>query len=321
MGRAAGCVGYARGVNDGSHIPVLIEPVVRLLDPRPGEVFVDATAGLGGHASAIGPRLTPGGVVVLNDVDPANLEHAAARVRRESGPGVDVRVVRANFAELPHTLRRLGLRADMLLADLGFASTQMDDAARGFSFMREGPLDMRLDPSAPVTAAELVATLPERELARIIREYGEERHAGRVAAVLVRARAQRPIDSTNRLAEVVRGAVPRSPGGIDPATRTFQALRIAVNDELGVLEALLSSIERAASGKSSGGDWLAPGARIGMISFHSLEDRCVKRAFRACEAAGAADVTGGVIVAEPEEEANNPRSRSAKLRVVRLAGK
>lgn len=180
---------------------------------------------------------------------------------------------------------------------------------------------MRLDPSAPVTAAELVATLPERELARIISDYGEERNARRVAGVLVRARAQGPIATTTRLAELVRSAVPRTPGGIDPATRTFQALRIAVNDELGVLEALLAAVERAASGKGQGGDWLRPGARIGLISFHSLEDRCVKRSFRACQAAGAIDLSGGVVAADGAEYANNPRSRSAKLRVIRLAGK
>lgn len=297
-----------------------------MLAPRPGETYVDCTAGLGGHAAAIAPRLAPGGRVVLNDADPGNLERAAASVAKAAA--VEVVAIVGNFANLPRELEARGLAADMVLADLGFASTQMDDPSRGFSFSRDGPLDMRMDPTLTTSAADLVNGLSEPELARIIDEFGEDRDARRIARKIVQERASGPISTTARLAEVVRSACapPRrgaGPGVIDPATRTFQALRIAVNDELGSLDALLSAVARGARALAAGGtgSWLRRGARIAFISFHSLEDRPIKQAFRELVAGGAAiDLAGGALAASDEEAARNPRSRSGKLRAVRVRG-
>lgn len=294
---------------------------MELLAPAPGQVYVDCTAGLGGHASAIAARLSPSGTVILNDVDPGNLAKAEAAVRT-SGPGIQVIPIQGNFADLPRKVAEHGLAADMVLADLGFASIQVDDAGRGLSFSRDGPLDMRLDPTLPVTAAELVATLPEEELAQVIRMYGEEREAGRIARKLVRERERSPITTTGRLAEAVRSVLPRrfDPSAIDPATRTFQALRIAVNDEIGTLEALLAGVERAARSVGRGaGAWLRPGARVAIVGFHSLEDRPVKRAFGGLAAAGLAELlTDGPVGPTKREAASNPRSRSSRLRAVKL---
>jgi 16S rRNA (cytosine1402-N4)-methyltransferase len=329
------------------HVPVLLEEVVGVLAPGGGapggEVYVDCTAGLGGHAAAVGVRLAEagGGTVVLNDSDPENVRAAERHVLEavrgsgggSGGGGVAVLALHGNFAEVPRRLRALGggeggLAADMVLADLGFASPQMEDAARGFSFMRDGPLDMRLDPTAPVTAAELVASLPEGELERILREYGEERESRRIARKLVDSRRSAPISTTGQLAQLVRSAMPRRPGGswgsggIDPATRTFQALRIAVNDELGSLESLLDAVKRGAREVAEGREsWLRPGARVAIISFHSLEDRPVKRAFAELVSAGWGEhLTGKPVVAGEDEVRRNPRARSAKLRGVRVGG-
>jgi 16S rRNA (cytosine1402-N4)-methyltransferase len=302
---------------------VLLEPIIRLLAPVAGETYVDATAGLGGHARAIGAALGPRGLVVLNDVDPGNLERAAAHVVGLGASAPRVRTIRGNFANLPRTLGEENLRADLVLADLGFASSQMDDPVRGFSFMREGPLDMRLDPGLPISAADLVNSMSERELADLIAEYGEDRMASRIARKLVQARAQSPITTTSRLAELVRAAYgPASRGlSIDPATKTFQAVRIAVNDELGTLDAFLAKLRRGAERVGEASGWLRPAARVGIISFHSLEDRPVKRAFAELVRSGlAVDLTPDPVTADEAEVGANPRSRSAKLRVVRLAG-
>lgn len=297
--------------------------VLAVLGPAAGETYVDATAGLGGHAELVAPALGPAGLIVLNDLDPGNLERATARVEA-TGAGVGVKPMRGNFADLSWRMGEAGLAADLVLADLGFSSNQMDDGARGFSFMREGPLDMRLDPTAPVTAAELVNTLPEGELSRILREFGEEPGAGRVARKIAQARRESPITTTERLAEVVRSAVgPRHGSRIDPSTKTFQALRIAVNDELGALDALLAAVKRSAQALAKGGagGWLKAGARAAIISFHSLEDRRVKQGFGELVKAGwAEELTRGPVEAGPEEVSRNPRSRSAKLRAVRLLG-
>lgn len=327
------------------HVPVLIEAVLDALAPRAGDIFVDCTAGLGGHSGVVAARLAEagGGTVVINDVDPGNLERAEAhvcgmadRVLRASGAvggAVEVVPVLGNFVGLPHQLAKRGLAADCVLADLGFSSNQMDDGQRGLSFRRDGPLDMRLDPALPESAADLVATLPEAELARIIYEYGEERRSRAVARKIVAVRAHEPITTTSQLAEIVRSVVARSPGPrpIDPATRTFQALRIAVNDELGVLAGLLDAVRRGAAalarasaehgaGTPEGtASWLAHGARVGIISFHSLEDRAVKQAFAGLRERGHAElVTRKPIEADASEVEGNPRSRSAKLRVVRV---
>lgn len=331
----------------------MLERVVALLAPQPGETFADATAGIGGHAAAVARAFgaaTPHGTVILNDLDPANLARASAHVAH-AAPGTRVLSVNANFASLPHASvfrggAGGGSRADMLLADLGFASTQVDDPSRGFSFKHDGPLDMRFGGSGGggVSAADLVNHASEAELARIIDEFGEERFAKSIARRIVRARAVASITTTTQLARLVRSVVHATPGGIDPATRTFQALRIAVNDEMGSLDAFLAAIlDDAQRSRDRAPDrptrWLAPGARIVIISFHSLEDRRVKAAFLKGRKEqtlveifppGSAGVGGEEKsadrltldqVAEPtdEEIGANPRARSAKVRAARLA--
>jgi len=291
---------------DPRHVSVLPAEVPRLLDPRPGETWVDCTVGAGGHARLIGERVGPGGRVIGLDQDPGMLALARPRLA-----GLPVTLVAANFDQLPAVLAGLGVAAvDGVLADLGFCSDQVDDPARGFSFQHDGPLDMRLDPAAGETAADLVNRLGERALADLIWEFGEERHSRRIARRVVERRAERPFATTADLAEVVRRAVPRSADSyrIHPATRTFQALRVAVNDELGALDRLLTVLPRV----------VRAGGRAGVISFHSLEDRRVKHAFR--DRAVWQPVTKKPVEAADDEAARNPRARSAKLRVaVRVA--
>lgn len=306
-----------------AHIPVLLDEVVSLLAPSVGETIVDGTAGLGGHASALAARADPA-TVVLFDLDPGNLARATARVKAAS-PSTVVHAVHSSFVQAPRQLASLSLAADVLLADLGFSSNQMSDPTRGLSFSFDGPLDMRLNPSSPITAAELVNSLTERELAGLLMEHGEEPppRARSIARNLVRARASGPISTTAQFASIVRDAIPareRYGGSIDPATRSFQALRIAVNDELGNLAALLTSIQQAARRIGLGeSTWLRPGARVGIISFHSLEDRPVKQMFASLVDAGLAEaVSRKAIQASEAELEANPRSRSAKLRVIRL---
>ncbi len=339
------------------HIPVLLREVVELLAPRSGETVIDCTAGLGGHAAAMAERVGAGGSVVLFDLDAGNLQASARRLAALPSPP---RVVthHGSFAEVGRVMgsgggvsgAARGLRLEggketslacaqgavglgavgqgaVLLADLGFASSQVDDAGRGFSFMREGPLDMRLNPLAPISASELVHSMGEQELMELIRDVGEEPQpiARRIAAKVVQERKVGPILTTVRLAEIVRAALPAglaARNAIHPATKTFQALRIAVNDEIGSLQRLLDSIGRAAQQGAAGKDsWLAPGARVGIISFHSLEDRPVKQCFADLAERGLVEpVTKKPVTAGAEEVAANPRSRSAKLRVVRLVG-
>jgi 16S rRNA (cytosine1402-N4)-methyltransferase len=304
----------------GGHVPVLLGQVLELLDPQPGETYVDLTAGLGGHAAAVAERLGDSGTVVLFDLDPANLEAAGAAVRR-AAPGSRLLTHHANFAAAPRLLRDAGIRVDLLLADLGFASNQMESADRGLSFQREGPLDMRLDPTASTTAAELVGDLSQAELAELIRRYGEDRLAGKIARILVEERKRQPITTTARLAELVRRAYGKQAGRthIDPATRTFQALRIAVNDEIGNLEALLDEVGRSVGPGGTAG-WLGPGARLALVAFHSLEDRLIKRAFADLASRQLATaLTRKPRTADADEVAGNPRARSAKLRAVRLS--
>jgi 16S rRNA (cytosine1402-N4)-methyltransferase len=319
-----------------SHVPVLLHEVLAALDPKAGETFADCTAGLGGHACAVAKRMGRG-TIVLNDVDPANLDRASANVREAwGGQGLEALgthgleahatvAVRGNFAELPHVLRERGICADMILADLGFASNQIEDASRGFSFQRDGPLDMRLDPTLPVHAGHLVNSAPESELVRILTEYGEESGARRIARKLVDVRSAKPIATTAELAGAVHAALGFSGGPIDPATRTFQALRIAVNDELGSLEGLLGLVEQACGELAAGrATWLAKGARVAIISFHSLEDRLVKQAFgriaKTYAKDGAKELTKHPVTVSEAELGWNPRARSAKLRCVRVCG-
>lgn len=268
----------------------------------------------------VGERIGPSGVVILNDLDGSNLEVAAERVRA-TGVG-RVETVRGNFASLPRWMERAGFAADLVLADLGFSSVQVDEAERGLSFRRDGPLDMRLDPEGEVTASELVNTWPERELAEVIFRYGEEKRSRAIARKIVAARAGGPIQTTQRLAEIVREAFPPGPSRLHPATKTFQALRIAVNDELGSLERLLRGIEGAADRLSRGEPgWIRAGGRVALISFHSLEDRLVKRSFAGMADRGVVELlTRGPVTPHESEASRNPRSRSAKLRAVRLLG-
>ena len=304
------------------HVPVLREQTLDLLAPREGEVFVDATCGLGGHAAMVAARLGPRGLVVLNDLDPSHLPMARDRVRRACPDGQAPRIeaLHGSFALLGDRLIERGIRCDMLLADLGFSSDQVDDPSRGFSFREDGPLDMRLDPTSGVPARVLVNELPERELADLIYRFGEERASRRIARRIVEARQTSPIETTGQLSMLVREVMGGIRGRIDPATRTFQALRIAVNDELGALERLLGAIEsQAAMDSGDARRWLAPGARVVIIAFHSLEDRPVKRAFRGMRERGLCELlTRRAVQADEREIAQNRRARSARLRAIRL---
>jgi 16S rRNA (cytosine1402-N4)-methyltransferase len=311
-------------IQDGEsgHVPVLLDEVLAALQPRPGEIYVDLTAGRGGHAASVAAALGATGLPVLFDLDRANLDYATARVAAAGGRTPVA--VHGSFASVGRELESRGLRVDMVLADLGFASTQVDDAARGLSFMRDGPLDMRLDPSSGMTAAELLASASERDLADLITRYGEEPLARRIAANIVASRAIAPIKTTAQLADLVRESYGSRAHAsrMHPATKTFQALRIAVNDEMGALDALLDSIQRAAQRTHDGRpSWLAPGARIAIIGFHSLEDRLVKQAFANLRKSGlASEILSGAVVANETESAANPRARSAKLRAVKVDG-
>lgn len=283
------------------HIPVLAAEVLEHLGLQSGDTLVDATLGGAGHALQAAERLGPTGRLIGLDRDPTML--AKARQRLEGLPRPpQLDLLHANFADLRSVLDHLGIdKVDAVLADLGFASDQMDDAARGLSFSGEGPLDMRLNPHAPLTAADLLADLSERDLADLFYRFGEERFSRRIARRIVQTRQQQPLITTTQLATLVRQCVPRS-GRIDPATRVFQALRIAVNDELGALSALLADLPRV----------LRVGGRAVIISFHSLEDRLVKHAFR--DRLVWDILTKKPIMARELECQANPRARSAKLR-------
>jgi 16S rRNA (cytosine1402-N4)-methyltransferase len=281
------------------HRPVLLSEVVAWLSPREGAVLVDGTVGAGGHAAALAAGVGAGGRLIGLDRDPEMLALAERTTQ-----GLPVTLVKASYSELGAVLEELGIGAvDGILLDLGLSSDQLARAHRGFSFAADGPLDMRFDPEARPTAAEVVNTWSAEDLARLFFDYGEERHGRRVARRIVEARRIDPIKTTGRLAEVVRRSIPGKWGPIDPATRVFQALRIAVNAELDHLDVALEQLA----------DWLKPGGRAAIISFHSLEDRRVKVAFR--DDLRLAVLTRKPVVATTEEVAVNPRARSAKLRV------
>ncbi len=293
--------------NRAGHTPVLREEVVGMLSPAGKKVLVDCTVGLGGHAEALLTSADAEALLIAVDLDESNLRLVRERLSRF---GNRLRLFHANFADLPTVLSEAHLEfADVILADLGVASVHLRDAERGFSFALEGPLDMRMDRAAPRTAGDLVSTLPEKELADLIYAYGEERYSRRIARAIVAARRSGRIKTTVELGRIVARAYPRATRktrrGVHPATRTFQALRIAVNDELGNLERLLQSIPQL----------LAPGGRAAIISFHSLEDRLVKRAFAELEKnAVVRRLNKKPITPSPAELESNPRSRSAKLR-------
>jgi len=290
-----------------AHDSVLLSEVVQLLAPAGRHVLLDCTVGLGGHAEAMLQAAGPHARLIGIDLDEGNLLAA----KRRLAPFADrVRLFKANFADVRDVLAEAGAAAaDAIIADLGVASNQLDDPQRGFSFAADGPLDMRFDPQAGTTAADLIGRLGESELAEIIYKYGQERYSRRIARAIVSARKGRPIERTVSLARIVSGAIPagarKTRRGVHPATRTFQALRIAVNDELGNLERLLAALP----------EMLAVGGRAAIISFHSLEDRRVKVAFADLAAQG----RGGILTKKPvaatvDEKRKNPRSRSAKLR-------
>jgi 16S rRNA (cytosine1402-N4)-methyltransferase len=292
------------------HDAVLVTEMLEALfapEAPPGGTYCDATIGLGGHASAILDRSAPGGRLIGLDRDPEALAVARARL---APFGDRVTLVHAPFSRLRLVLADLGAGPlDGLVADLGVSSPQLDNAERGFSFQRSGPLDMRMDQTRGQTAAELLAQISQADLERVLRDYGEERFAGRIARHITEARARSALDSTGGLATIVAGAVPRGKQHKNPATRTFQALRIAVNRELEELEALLDEAPAC----------LRPGGRLCVISFHSLEDRMVKRRFRALSDPSGSGPTlrilnKRIIVASDEEQDRNPRARSAKMR-------
>lgn len=283
------------------HVPVLVREALEFLNVRSDGIYIDATLGAGGHAAEIVRRLDRGKLLGL-DRDPAALAAAREQLR-----GFEDKVIfmHGNFAEIDLLHRASGLPpADGVLADLGVSSMQLEDAARGFSFSQPGPLDMRMDPASERTAEEIVNRISEPELADLILRLGEERHSRRIARAIVKAR---PIRTTTELAQVVTRAIPSRAGlhQIHPATRTFMALRLAVNRELENLESFLSRVLGLA----------AEGGRVVVISFHSLEDRLVKRAFQSWQKEGRARILTRKVVRPGEEEVReNPRSRSAKLR-------
>ena len=287
------------------HEPVLVPQVLALLAPSRGGLFVDCTVGLGGHSRAL---LESGAERILGlDRDTAALAHAAAAL---AAFGDRVELVHADYRDLPRVLDARGLAPVAgVLADLGVSSMQLDDEGRGFSFRRDEPLDMRMDRTQGPTAADLLRDVDEQELANVIFQFGEERHSRRVARAIVGARREAAIETTSRLAAIVRRAVPhKGHQRIDPSTRTFQALRIWVNRELDGLDRFLGDAARR----------LRASARLAVITFHSLEDRIVKHTFRALEKTeeGLRILTKRPLTPDPDEVARNPRARSAKLRAI-----
>ena len=283
------------------HQPVLPDEILKWLEPRPGGTLVDGTLGGGGHTRLLAAQVGKDGLVIGLDRDPAVVVRAETQLR-----GLPVAVAHANYADLPEVLAELKLEhVDGILLDLGLSSDQLLDANRGFSFSADGPLDLRFDPSSGQGASQLIARLGERQLADMIYRYGEERHSRRIARRIVKEREKQPIRTADQLARIIRASLPhfKTRPRIDPATRTFQALRIAVNEELKWLEVALERLPGC----------LSPGGRMAVISFHSLEDRLVKNAFR--DDARLEAVTSKPLVASEREVAENPRARSAKLRV------
>jgi len=289
-----------------AHLPVLVDEVTFLLRPRRGGWVVDGTVGMGGHAERLLERAGPRARLLGLDHDPEALARARQRLSRF---GDRVVLTQGSFRHLATHAGAAGVtEADAVLLDLGLSSYQLDESARGFSFQGDEPLDMRFDPAQGPTAAELLNCLPQEELARILFEYGDETQARRIARRIVEQRARAPFATTADLVAVVKRSVPRAAWSrrTHVATRTFQALRMAVNDEPG---ALREALPQAAA-------LLAIGGRLGVISFHSGEDRIVKRMFRSLEPTGFGELEPSPIEPDPDEVRHNPRARSAKLRVL-----
>ncbi len=292
----------------GMHRPIMVDEVLSCLQPRPGDVAVDCTLGGGGHAQAVLRRVLPGGRLIGIDVDPLELPRTEARLRA-AGSGPEQFVAhRGNFAGLPRVLASENLAAaDVILADLGVSSMQLDNPDRGFTYKGAGPLDMRMNPSRGEPASLLLARLSEEKVTRLLEDNADEPHAALIASLLKEA----PIETTDALARVVRkgltSALPRLTEAdvTRSVRRTFQTLRIAVNDEFGVLDALLRSLPQS----------LAPGGRVAILTFHSGEDRRVKKAFQAGRREGVfSSISDEVVRATAEETRANPRASSAKLR-------
>lgn len=310
---------HRRSTRAGEHRPVLLAEVLAALSPQPGQTFVDCTLGFAGHSVELLQAIAPDGLLLACDLDPGNIE--PAREKLEAVGGL-FSLHHINFAGLPQVLAMEGAAGvDGVLADLGMSSMQVDDRGRGFSFMRDGPLDMRMDPTRGRTAAELLAALPCPDLAACFRDLGDEPQADRIAEAIVERREKKPLQTTNELRELVEAAAPvvidRTPGAkserkqrLMPAARVFQALRILVNRELANLQQLLRVLPQV----------LNPGGTAAIISFHSGEDRLVKAAFRDGLRAGIySEVAERPVRPGFEERQANPRSRSAKLRWARRA--
>lgn len=282
----------------------MLGEVISSLNLKPGHIALDATAGGGGHATEILKRIMPGGILIALDADASALKIARETLGTTGSP---FKLFNENFRNLDRILESEGIgKLNACLFDVGVSSFQLDDGERGFSMQLNARLDMRMDPRLKTSAWDVVNRYREEDLSRIIWDYGEERYARRVARYLVAAREENPIDTTEQLRSIVRRAVKGKWGRIDPATRTFQAIRIEVNDELTALE----------EGLNKAIDRLARGGRIAVISFHSLEDRIAKNVFKAAALGGIVSIiTKKPIMATAEETAVNPRSRSAKLRI------
>jgi 16S rRNA (cytosine1402-N4)-methyltransferase len=289
------------------HDAVLLNEVLESLQLYAGKRIVDCTLGRAGHSSAIAQQLGANGLLIALDADPRNLEFAKQKLDLIQTPA---RLFHANFSEIDDVMKLIDPpKVDGILADLGLSTNQLFDPQYGLSFQTSMPLDMRIDPRTPKSAADMVNNWPEEELANVLYNLADERYSRRIARKIGEARRQSPIITTDRLADLVRAVIPKKPGPpdrIDPATRTFMALRMAVNDEVGNLKRLLEQAPK----------FLNPGGRLAIISFHSVEDRLVKQAFRSAEQTGLLKViTKRPLSATEEELARNPRSRSAKLRV------
>lgn len=294
----------------GTHRPIMVAEILAGLSPKPGQLVVDCTLGYGGHAKELLAAIQPGGKLLGLDVDPMELPKTENRLRQSITDQESLIVRRSNFAGLSRVaLEVFPEGADLILADLGLSSMQLDDPQRGFTFKLDAPLDMRMNPQHGQSAAALLSKVNEAKLAALLKENADEPRAVRLARAILQVQQRTPIESTRELADVVRDALSQTDCAEDEAIlsvrRVFQALRIAVNDELGALDALLNQIPHC----------LRPGGRVAILTFHSGEDRRVKQAFKAGLAAGVySSVTDTVIRATPEEQHSNPRSAPAKLR-------